>query len=371
MFQELKKRALKTSLIFSIILILAGLGFAGSMCKNMYYIVFGYADFEKLEPDEIKNQLVSFDMTTNFGCYLEEYEYNKNTNRKTTTDLYYIIWTGNDYAEDFCYMSVKVPASLESKMEKMSENTYNELLSDPITIHGKIKKLSDDEYDYFVDTFKDAGWSNKDIDKLTLPYYIDTYSNKAAANGGYIFLFLLGMLLLIWGIIRIVKAANGSYLKKLKKDIADAGYSEATIESDYRAATSFHKKMLIKLGRLMTYYSPDSYARAISNDKMVWAYLKTITHRTNGIKTGTTYEINIETEGSKKSHVILMPNEATALEMLKKLNAMFPWVVVGFSDQLKNLYDNNRDEFLSIRYNTCEHVAIEPGLENFYTRTEQ
>lgn len=371
MFQELKKKTLKTSLVLSVILILIGLGLAGFMATNMYYVVFGYADFEQLEPDEIKNQLVDFDMTTNFGCYLEEYEYNEDTKRSRTTDLYYIIWTGDDYVDEFCYMTVKVPPSMENEMEEMSENTYNELLSDPITVHGKIKKLDKEEYEYFVETFEEAGWSDKDIEEGTLPYYIDTFEKKSTANAGYIFIFALGMLFLIWGIVRIAKAAKGGYLKKLQKDIADGGYSESTIESDYRTAASLHNKSLIKVGRLMTYYTAGSDIRAIPNNKMVWAYMNTITHRTNGIKTGTTYNVNIEVDGSKKSHVISMPNEATALAMLEKLNTMFPWVVVGFSDQLKTMYNKNRDEFLALRYNTCEHVAVEPGFENFYSQAEQ
>ena len=74
MFEELKKKALKSSLVLSIILIIIGAVMVGLMATNMYHVVFGYADFEQLEPDEIKSQLVEYEMDNNFGCCIERYE---------------------------------------------------------------------------------------------------------------------------------------------------------------------------------------------------------------------------------------------------------------------------------------------------------
>lgn len=364
MFEELKKKALKSSLFLTVLLFIIGAVMVGLMATNMFYIVTGYVDFTQLEPDEIKNQLVEYDMEYNFGCCIEEYEYNESTHRSTTTALYYIIWTGDDEVTDFRYMAVKVPADYETKMEKMADNSYNYVASSPISIKGKITKFADEEYEYFLEFFEEAGWTESDIEEGTLPYYINVYENPSSANAGFIFLFSLGMILLVWAIIRIIKVCNGGYLKKLKKDIEKAGLNEASVESDYARATLVHEKCSIRVGRLMTYFMVGSDARAIPNDKIAWAYMNTITHRTNGIKTGTTYNVQIETEGAG-SFSIGVDKEDMALDVLKKFNAMFPWVVVGYSDELKTLYRKNRAEFLNLRYNTCEHVAVEPGFEAF------
>lgn len=136
------------------------------------------------------------------------------------------------------------------------------------------------------------------------------------------------------------------------------------IESDYRNAISIDEKNLVKIGRLMTYYLAGSDVRALPNNKMMWAYLNTITHRRNGIKTGTTYNVIIEVEGAKRNHTVSVPNETTADNMLQKIGAMFPWAVLGYSDELKDLFNKNRDQFLALCYNTCEHVAVEPGFED-------
>lgn len=207
MFKEQKRIEQKNSLFHAIILLIAGLGLAIYMASDMYYVVTGYADFEALKPEEIKNQLVEFNITTNFGCYLEEYVENETSYEKEkTTDLYYIVWTGDENVEEFCYMTVKVPVSYEKQMEQMADNTYNEISSEPVTVRGKIKKLNSKEYEYFVETFSEIGWTEEEIATGTLPYYIDCYEKNATADGGYILFFCAGVISFVWGIVKLIKA---------------------------------------------------------------------------------------------------------------------------------------------------------------------
>ena len=367
MLEALKKKSFKSSMIGSVILILIGIFIIIGIFPDTIATVNGYEIFEDLEPDEIRNQLVQIDVTANFGCYMEEYSENTSTHRRTTTDLYYVIWTGDDNATDFRYMSIKVPVKYENQMEEIAENTYNEVRSTPLHLVGKIHKLSNDEYDYFEEYFSEAGWSAADIDDGTLPYYIDVTGTSAVNSNAvfYIFMCLLGIFFVGFGIYRIVKASKGGYMKKFRKAYEDAGYSESSIESDLASATSYNKKGTIKIGRLCTYYDLNSIVpKAIANNKILWAYQNTTTHRTNGIKTGVTYSVVIFVDGEKSGYTIGVPNEATAQEMLKKMNEMFPWVVVGYSDDLRKLFNKDRAHFLELRYNKVSHVAVESGFED-------
>lgn len=361
MFEELKKKIMKSSLLWSVILIIAGLGLAGWNAMNAFYAATGYVDFTQLAPDRIKSQLVDFDLTENFGCYLEAYEENTKTHQTRTTHYYYLIWTGDENATDWRYMSIKVPASYGDRMDAITENTYNEIASDPIRFSGQIKKLDDEEDYYFKSYLRDLGLTDEDIEAGTIPYYINVFASKTSMNVVYIALFALGAFLLVFGIFRIAKVAGGSSLKKLRKDIAAAGYSESMVDSDYRSARSFDKKGTLKMGRLMTYYISGSDARAIPNNKIMWAYQNTVTHRTNGVKTGTTYNVMIFDEITPKGHTFPVANESIAQDMLTLINTMLPWVVVGYSDELKKLYNKDRSQFLQLRYNTCEHIAAEPS----------
>ena len=368
MLETLKKKSFKSSLILSVILVIAGISVIAISFPDTVAAVSGYETFEDLAPDIIRNQLVEIDVTANFGCYLEEYSENTSTHRRTTTDLYYVIWTGDDYATDFRYMSIKVPVKYENIMEEIAENTYNEIRSNPLHLVGKIRKLDSEEYRYFEEYFSEAGWSATDFEEGTLPYYIDV-TGTSVVNGSSavnIFMCLLGVFFIVFGIFRIVTASRGGYMKKFRKAYEDAGYSESSIESDLASATSYNKKETVKIGRLCTYYDLNSTVpKAIANSKMLWAYQNTTTHRTNGIKTGVTYSVVIFIDGQKTGYTIGVPNEATAQEILKKMNEMFPWVVIGYSEDLRKLFHKDRVHFLELRYNKVAHVAVEPGFEGF------
>ena len=364
MFETLRKKALKATLVWSIILMIVGLGLIIFRAQATFYTVFGYAEFEELEPDEIKGQYVDMEMTLNFGYFLERYEYKTNSTYRKTTDLYCIIMTGDEYSTDWRYMGIKVPASYESQMDKIIDNTDAGYYSEPISISGRIRKLSDEEYRYFREVFEDSDWTDAEIDDGTLPYYIDVIDNKIIYNILSVLVFIAGLVLIAVGIIRIVKAAKGETLKDLKKTIAEAGCTEASAEADYNAAQTFTKDGNIRVGKLFTYYISGATPKAIPNSKIMWTYQTTTTHRTNGIKTGTSYSLMVFVEGVKNNVTLSMPNEAVTREILRKMDETLPWVVVGYTDDLKRMFNKDRAQFLNLRYNKVEHVAVEPGYNN-------
>lgn len=362
MFEELRKISFKKSLFLTILLLIAGVALSLFNAGNAFFAATGYADFASLSPDEIKNQLVDVELWETFGCYMESGSEDTSTHRVTITDYNYIIYTGgvNDVDVEYKYMSIKVPKKYGDKMETMTENTYNGLITSPLSFSGKIKKLDSEEYEYFEDFWKEAGFTADEIEDMTLPYYIETTDSKGIQQAFYIGLFLIGLALIVWGIFRIFKAARGSYLDSFRKDIASIGCTEYTVESDFSLADSHAKNNAIKIGRLFTYYNmKTAIPRAIPNTKIMWAYQSTTTHRTNGIKTGTTYAVTVLAEGYKSPISISVANEATAQQILQKLNTSFPWIIVGYSDDLCKLYKKDLAQFLSLKYNAVEHNAAD------------
>ncbi|MCM1188601.1 MAG: hypothetical protein NC541_04840 [bacterium] len=368
MLEALKKKSFKHSLICSIILLVIGLSITVVHGTNAISSLTGYQDFKALVPDEIRDQLVEIDVDANYGSYMEEYTENTSTHRRTTTDLYYIIMTGDEYAIDYRYMTIKVPVKYQDKMDAIMEDTYNGYYSDsPLHFAGKIRRLDSEEYGYFEDFFTSAEWTADEISQMTLPYYIDVTGTTPGTGSEGVSLFMLGIgiILIGIGVYRVVKGSTGGYMKKFRKAIEDAGYSEASIESDMGSATAYEKKSTVKIGRLCTYYSLNATVpRAIPNSKIVWAYQNTTTHRTNGIKTGVTYSVMIYADGEKNAHTIPVSTEAIAQDILKKMIDTMPWVIVGYSDDLKKLFNKDRAQFLQLKYNTVEHVAVEPGFGN-------
>lgn len=366
MFELLKKKAFKKVLVSSSIFILIGLGLMVFMGKHAFYAVFGYVTFEDLEPDQIHNQLVDLSITHVIDSFMYEDEVNSDTGRRiSTTAYYYAFYTGGENLDlDYAVMSIKVPASYNSTMEEIAEYNYenDDYYPTPLHLSGEIKKMDQEQMQYFKQYFQ---LTDAQFDEFCIPYYVNVFKNKTSENIMSILIFGAGIALLIVGIVRIVRSASGSSLNKLKEDLAEIGCSEASAESDYNSAVSYVKNGDTKIGRLFTYYMSGSHPRAIPNTKLIWAYQITTTHRTNGIKTGTTYSVMLYVDDSRNSVTLPMPNESVTHEVLNKINQTFPWVVVGFSDELKKMYNKERSQFMALRYNTVEHIAVEPGFENF------
>ena len=223
MFDALKKTSIKNCLIIAVICLLAGGALIVWQGKGAFYAVTGYKNFESLAPEQIKGQLVEAHISENFGYYLEEYEKDKNTGRTTTKFLYYIIWTGDENATDYRYMTIKVPVSYRSRMNDMAEAYQNGTSVEPITFYGEIKKLDEEENDYFESTLTGLGWTQQEIADGTLPYYINVFASKSSMDGIAIVLSLVGAALIVFGLVRGIKAFTGGYLKKIKEEIVLSG----------------------------------------------------------------------------------------------------------------------------------------------------
>ena len=355
MFEELKKKSIRSSLVFTIILGGIGLALAINFAVGTWYVTTGYVPFVDLAPEEIKNQWVAVDLKENWGWFAETTE--KRENRpKTTINVYYVIATGDIYDTDYRYMAVNVPTSYVKQMDKIAEGGGGSIF-----LSGRIRKMDDKIYRYFKDYFLEADFTEEEFKAATIPYYIKVYPNETSENIGTVVAFLVGVLFIILAVLRIIKAASGGYMKRLKEDIASIGITETMAESDWNSANQITKDT--RVGRLFTFYMDGSKPRAIPNTKIIWTYQNTITHRTNGIKTGTTYSVLLWIDGRKNGLTLNMPNEATAQEMLKRYAETLPWVVVGYSDELRKMYHSNRAQFLQLRYNTVEHTAVMPGFE--------
>lgn len=368
MLEELKKKGFKKSLPLSIILIIAGLVLAVWNACSAFYALAGYARFEDLKPDRMGGQLVEADLNIVYASYLEQGTKNTSTGRITYNYVWYIIATGDIYETDYRYMAIKVPYKLHKEMDAIMEyyGSYGMAASDSLKVNGKVKRFMPGKYyNYFRDFFlEDAGFTESEFEEMAIPYYIDVNLSLDTIRYGYVFLFAAGAALILWGIIRIVKGARGSYIQRFIHDYQAAGYTDSAVESDLASAACYTKHNDIRIGRLCTYFGLNgAIPRAIPNNKIMWAYQNTTTHRTNGVKTGTTYSVMVFVEGLANSLNIGVPNEATAQDILKRMSEVFPWVVVGYSDELRKLFNKERAQFLQLRYNTVEHTAVEPGFE--------
>lgn len=360
MLEKLKKKSIKKSIMPTIILLIIGLLFIGMEGSEVKSLLKGHQQFETLAPEEINDELiVDVSLDTNFGCFAEYYEENTDTHVRHTTDLYYVIWSGEEVDEDFCYLGIKIPTSDESKMDAMAVATYNYENFETVEYSGAIKKMNDEEYECFKTYFTTSGWSEAEFEEWTVPYYISVGELVGDSAAMVYVLFGIGVGLILIAIISFASALCGGGLKTFKKELKAAGFSVASAEFDYESAKVFSEKEVIRVGRKLTYLMRGRKPHAIRNDKLVWAYQHSVTHRVNGIKIVTTYDVVLY-EYDKKICQIAFFKEAESLEILRYIEQNMPWVVVGYSEELSNMFRKEYQNFLDIAYN-------KESYENFPT----
>lgn len=351
MLEKLKKKSIRKMIPLVVILVVIGLALIGIEFSNFKSLLKGHVTFETLEPDEINEDLiVDASIDVNFGAYMEEYEENTKTHVTRTTDLYYVIWTGDENSEDFKYMGIKVPVADEEEMEAMAEATYNGFYSDPISYSGAINKMSSEEYQYFKEYFMESGWTEEEVEEYSLPYYISVGALIGGAASTVYVILAIGAILILAGILALIYAMTGGGLKGFRKQMEEAGLSETDTEYEYESARLFYKRNDFRIGRRLTFYMAGNKPQLIVNDQIIWAYQQNTTHRTNGIKTGTSYQILIYQQNSSRITRIDIPNENTGKEVLQYINETMQKAVVGYSDELMKLYSKNYQDFLKLRY---------------------
>lgn len=351
MLNELQKKAKSSVLVTSIIIFIIAIVLAVPFVKEYRSYMGDGETFEALAPEEIKaGMYVNIQLMDNFGWFIEEYKENTKTHVQTTEYLYYVIWTGDDDAVDYRYMAIRVPYSYMDRMDAMAENSFEGLRGETIPFNGYIRDMTSEDKRYFEEYFTSGGWSVEEYEEYTLPYYIEVTESEEQVFP--VILLIGAAVLLIWGIFRIVKLATGGYLKKFNKDLEEAGLSTDSLESDYEASKNNGIKLsgILGVGQRAIYYMDGSHPRMVSTKKLLWAYTNITQHRTYGIPTGKTYGVAIFAEGRGNFVTVGAKNEANAKDILQFLVNKYPWMIVGYSEELRKLFSQDLATFKSLKY---------------------
>jgi hypothetical protein len=86
--------------------------------------------------------------------------------------------------------------------------------------------------------------------------------------------------------------------------------------------------------------------KVIQLDRLMWVYKKVTSHSTNFIPTGKTYELLMH-DNFGREHTLKM-SEDRIHETIEQINNYAPWAVVGYSDEIKALWDRQRDDFYAL-----------------------
>jgi len=164
----------------------------------------------------------------------------------------------------------------------------------------------------------------------------------------YFMLFIFSVLLLV-GVINVVIGIINLALPHKHRAVREAekldGIEniERYIESsEYNGEILFNAKDLLVSKRYII--GKEGGVRIFRTEDLMWAYHTRTTHRTNGIKTGTSHQLTLVFCGQKKRYQFVLMEDKIQ-ECLELIGKSLPYVYLGYSDQLDNYAKTSKTEF--------------------------
>jgi len=212
---------------------------------------------------------------------------------------------------------------------------------------GTIERMPSDSLSYYK---KAVNWSSMSSEQQDMfqPYYL-VVGKVGGTNLMTALVFCgISLLFIFWGLSILFKYLTG-HDRAVKKFIASANSPglEEKVKAFLEQTDEFYgiqvnKDFIFNVSDGLNYYLDYS-------SNLVWAYKSITTHRTNGIKTGTTYSILFKFM-NKKAFTVSVKKEEDCNILLQRIAPYCPRAIYGYDAELEKLYNKNFTEFLNIRY---------------------
>jgi len=143
----------------------------------------------------------------------------------------------------------------------------------------------------------------------------------------------------VWNIVRALK--RGGRLERHPIAQALSAYGEPAEIAEHIHQETNDPARTFAVGKLQLTSSwllqPSTYGLTVIHmSDVLWIYKKVTKHSTNGIPTGTTHAVMINTRNG--GGVEVPASDGTTEQMLEELHRRAPWIIAGYSDELAALY---------------------------------
>lgn len=160
-----------------------------------------------------------------------------------------------------------------------------------------------------------------------------------------IFVIIFLFCIFFWGMALwlLISALSGTFQKEIKKYCETSG-SWSGVEQFYRSTAPVYG---LRVSQDYILGMTEGVNTFLLSDDLLWTYifverkvkyLVVTTHQTVLIKF-------ITKDGKEKYHSV--KDEAQANEVMTYIHNTLPWVITGYSDELANIYRNNRQRMIN------------------------
>lgn len=381
MLQKLKSASLKKVMPGIIILFIAAAGLLVYFGPDFITWAKGPVAFEELSINEIENQYVTMTFELTFGTFATEVTTTTRNGAKVSerdTMQYHAVLVGGldryvNTNEDLYweFVGLAVPARYFDTTKIIDRNsdeffeTYDlRALDTTMQITGQILPMDDEMLRHYRSFFREADYTDDEYKEYCAPYYIKVDHLKRGHADFVLFMNALAVILLLWAVYMLIKALTGGYQRKLIKALKAQGEMELErADADFESASEPTKG--IRIGRNYLFDCSGAKTDVFALRQVAWAYSHQVNHQKYGRTVSTTYSIILYTE-NKKSHQLTMPSKAASDQVLDELNRKCPAGIFGYSDQLKQLFNKNYDEFPRLRRQKEAEINQSQGFNDAF-----
>ena len=381
MLQKLKSASLKKVMPGIIILFIAAAGLLVYFGPDFITWAKGPVAFEELSINEIENQYVTMTFELTFGTFATEVTTTTRNGAKVSerdTMQYHAVLVGGldryvNTNEDLYweFVGLAVPARYFDTTKIIDRNsdeffeTYDlRALDTTMQITGQILPMDDEMLRHYRSFFREADYTDDEFKEYCAPYYIKVDHLKRGHADFVLFMNALAVILLLWAVYMLIKALTGGYQRKLIKALKAQGEMELErADADFESASEPTKG--IRIGRNYLFDCSGAKTDVFALRQVAWAYSHQVNHQKYGRTVSTTYSIILYTE-NKKSHQLTMPSKAASDQVLDELNRKCPAGIFGYSDQLKQLFNKNNDEFPRLRRQKEAEINQSQGFNDAF-----
>lgn len=381
MLQKLKSASLKKVMPGIIILFIAAAGLLVYFGPDFITWAKGPVAFEKLSINEIENQYVTMTFELTFGTFATEVTTTTRNGAKVSerdTMQYHAVLVGGldryvNTNEDLYweFVGLAVPSRYFDTTKIIDKNsdeffeTYDlRALDTTMQITGQILPMDDEMLRHYRSFFREADYTDDEFKEYCAPYYIKVDHLKRGHADFVLFMNALAVILLLWAVYMLIKALTGGYQRKLIKALKAQGEMELErADADFESASEPTKG--IRIGRNYLFDCSGAKTDVFALRQVAWAYSHQVNHQKYGRTVSTTYSIILYTE-NKKSHQLTMPSKAASDQVLDELNRKCPAGIFGYSDQLKQLFNKNYDEFTRLRRQKEAEINQSQGFNDAF-----
>ena len=340
-YAKMRKNAVLATIGLGALLLIGGIGILWGNDAEVIRFLLARTDVQNVDAEKL-------DTDAFYRCdmrYLLDYY-------GTDDEGYYCIAPA--YREDgqTSYMGFYVYNQYADQMEQIFDETYDSFENDtePTTSlkgRGYVYDMDWTEREYFTEWMEEAGADEETIENLCFKTFVMMPVSEAL-TGNTVIGLLVGVLLLLAGLALILDFLTGFYRRKFRKAIQEGSVAEEDLTYDMSTAKQYRKADVGRKYMILYGSTPE----LIVFRDLIWAYahLQSTTHKLYGIiPTGTTksYSVRMVTRDGK-NHILNVKNEEEGQEILKAIATADPGVIIGYSDDLEALKQQDFDRMVQL-----------------------